>query len=139
MGLGWSAGYNGEGGRRARGEEGLDERGEAPPPYGAEGKPPSLRSVDHDHVVASTENAGVRRSGERVADGEAVELRRMSGDTPREVEGHEPPEYHAAVASGNSGDIGDITRPTTAIIASTRLESTRRLLSRTSGTPTSHD
>jgi len=108
------------------GEEGLDERGEAPPPYGAEGKPPSLRSVDH--LVATTENAGIRRSGERGADGEAVELRRMNGDTPREVEGHEPPEYHAAVASGDLGDlgdIGDITRPTTAITASTQFESTR--------------
>jgi len=132
LGLGWNAapspGYNaGRGNARRLGEEGLDERGEAPPPYGAEGKPPSLRSVEHGHIVATTtnENAGGRRSAGRGAesDGEAVELRRMSGDTPRE-EGHEPPEYHATVALGDAGDIGDITRPTPAIIASTQIEST---------------
>ncbi|TVY41594.1 hypothetical protein LSUB1_G002363 [Lachnellula subtilissima] len=132
LGLGWNAapspGYNaGRGNARRLGEEGLDERGEAPPPYGAEGKPPSLRSVEHGHIVATTtnENAGGRRSAGRGAesDGEAVELRRMSGDTQREVDGHEPPGYHAAVASGDAG-IWDITRPTPAIIASTRFEST---------------
>jgi hypothetical protein len=106
-------------------EEGLDERGEAPPPYGAERKPPSLRSVD---VAAPAE---VRRSGERSADGEAVELRRMSGETGREMEGHEPPGYHAAVAEE---DIGDITRPTTAVTASDRFGSVRRLLSNTDST-----
>jgi len=86
--------------------------------------------VDH----AGNEGAEVRRSGERGADGEAVELRRMSGDTPWDVEGHEPPGYHTAVASGDAGDIGDITRPTTALMASDRFRSTVGLSS-TGGTP----
>lgn len=103
--------------------EGLDERGEAPPPYAATGsKPPSLRSVD----IRAPAPAEVRRS----AEGEAVELRRMSGDAGREA--NNPPEYHAAVGSE---DIVDVTRPSAAVTASDRFGgSMRRLLNSTGST-----
>lgn len=105
----------------------MDERGEAPPPYVPGSKPPSLRSVDINAPAA----AEVRRSGERSSSsGEPVELRRMSGDG-RETGGTHPPEYHTAVSSE---DIADVRRPTTAVTASDRFGSMRRLISATGST-----
>jgi len=101
--------------------EGLDERGEAPPPYAPGSKPPSIRtenrrreSTDHGH--------GHGRAG-----GEAVELRRMSGEAIPS-----PPGYREAASRGpQEEDIGDIARPRPAVTASDRFGSMRRLLSDT--------
>ena len=91
-------------------EEGLDERGEAPPPYAPGSKPPSIRS--HERRGTDTEN------------GEEVELARMNT-------GHNPPGYHEAARSAEEEDIGDITRPRMAVTASDRFGSVR--LSSTTG------
>jgi hypothetical protein len=104
------ANYNN--GRVEEREDGLDERGEAPPPYAPGSKPPSIRS----HERRSTDN-GI---------GEEVELQRTSA-------GNNPPEYHEAARSGTEEDIGEITRPRTAVTASERFGSMRRLLSPTEG------
>lgn len=112
-GLGWNNGPTQR--NRSDLEEGLDERGEAPPPYVPGTKPPSLRSVD-----------GVRRlstsSEHRV--GEAVELRPMSGNVEH------PPGYHERQDLAPGGNVG-IARPDTAVTASERFGSMRRLISHT--------
>jgi len=112
-GLGWNNGPT----QRSRSdpEEGLDERGEAPPPYVPGTKPPSLRSVDGVGRPST-------RSEHRV--GEAVELMQLSGDI-----GH-PPGYHEHHDLASGGDIG-ITRPDTAVTASDRFGFMRRLISHT--------
>jgi hypothetical protein len=97
-------------------EEGLDERGEAPPPYVPGSKPPSLRSV---------EGVGRPRTSSEHRVGEAVELRQMRGDIER------PPGYHEHLVPDN--DVA-ITRPDTAVTASERFGSMRRLISNT-GSP----
>jgi hypothetical protein len=111
-GLGWNNGPTQR--NRSDLEEGLDERGEAPPPYVPGTKPPSLRSVE-----------GVRRpstsSEHRV--GEAVELRPMSRDVEH------PPGYHEHQDLASGGDVG-IARPDTAVTASDRFGS-MRLISHT--------
>jgi hypothetical protein len=98
-------------GREEEREEGLDERGEAPPPYAPGSKPPSIRSE--------------RRSmnGPSGNSGEEVELRSM--DTV-----NNPPGYHEAARGGMEED-DDITRPRTAVMASERFASMRRFLSTT--------
>jgi len=111
-GLGWNNGPTQR--NRSDLEEGLDERGEAPPPYVPGTKPPSLRSVDVGRPSTSSEH--------RV--GEAVELRAMSGDVEH------PPDYHDHHDLAPGSDVG-ITRPDTAVTASERFGSMRRLISHT--------
>jgi hypothetical protein len=95
-------------------EEGLDERGEAPPPYVPGSKPPSLRDVERERRPNS--------SSEHSA-GEAVELRPMNGEVEH------PPGYNEHSPSENN--VG-ITRPDTAVTASETFSSTRRLMGHTS-------
>lgn len=102
------AGLGNNTGREDEREEGLDERGEAPPPYAPGSKPPSIRS----HERRSTDG------------GEEVELRSLSV-------GHNPPGYHEAASRSTEGDAGGVTRPRTAVTASERFGSMRRLLSTT--------
>ncbi|KAF4631956.1 hypothetical protein G7Y89_g6172 [Cudoniella acicularis] len=112
----------GAGNRVEEREEGLDERGEAPPPYVPGSKPPSLRSVD---VVG----ADMRRSIGSHTGEDTVELSRLSAD------GHnqrmsDPPGYSDAQGV-ESEDISDIARPPAALTISQSFASTRRLLSST--------
>jgi len=88
-------------------EEGLDERGEAPPPYALGSKPPSITSHERESIHGIGE----------------VELRRMSV-------GHNPPGYHEAAIRGEENS-GGVTRPRTAVTVSERFGSMRRLLSNT--------
>ena len=97
------------------GIEGLDERGEAPPPYVPRSKPPSIRTAD---------GRGSIDGGNGNGEGEAVELRRMNAE-------NNPPGYHEAANRRTEEDIGDITRPRMAVTASERFGSMRRLLSST--------
>ncbi|CAL3972734.1 unnamed protein product [Diplocarpon coronariae] len=84
--------------------EGLDEEGEAPPPYHAGSKPPSLRSAD---------GVGVREVGSRAGEApEQVALRNIAMQRP------DPPGYHEATARvGTGGNEGsseedlDMARP----------------------------
>jgi hypothetical protein len=88
-------------------EEGLDERGEAPPPYVPGTKPPSLRSVDRERRDST--------NSEHVLE-EAVELRHLSGGAEH------PPGYHEHLASESGAGI---TRPDTAVTAPERFPSAR--------------
>ena len=101
-GLGWNSGTT----QRNNDEEGLDERGEAPPPYMPGTKPPSLRSVSRDST----------------GPGEAVELRPMSAGVEH------PPGYNEHVSEGSDASL---RRPDTAVTASDRFGSMRRLISGT--------
>jgi hypothetical protein len=94
-----------------RGFEGLDERGEAPPPYAPGSKPPSIRTH--------------RDSMDNGNGGQAVELRRLSEDVNR------PPGYHEAASTSQQEDIGVIARPRPAVTASERFNPMRRLFSDT--------
>ena len=100
------AGLGNNGTRGGRTEEGLDERGEAPPPYAPGSKPPSIRSHE-------------RRTPDR-GPAEDVELRSVSAM-------NKPPGYHEA-ARGVEEDVGDVMRPRMAITASERHGNMRRLL-----------
>lgn len=94
--------------------EGLNERGEAPPPYVPGTKPPSLRSNDGVAVPSPAGDAD-----------EDVEL----GDMRREnVSPPQPPGYdqHA-----NDGRFAPVQRPATAITANERYAPTRGVLDRT--------
>lgn len=88
--------------------EGLDERGEAPPPYNAGSKPPSIHAGD-----------GVREvEPSRTREGpQGVEMNRMA--SPR----HDPPGYQDEATNNDGGfrevDLG-MARPTAAVIASAR-------------------
>ncbi|KAH8796663.1 hypothetical protein BGZ57DRAFT_864507 [Hyaloscypha finlandica] len=96
-------------------EEGLNERGEAPPPYVPGTKPPSLRSVERERRESS--------SSEHIV-GEAVELRPLSKDVEH------PPGYHEHPTSeAGTG----VARPDTAVTASERFSYTRRLIHHTGG------
>ncbi|EPE30678.1 hypothetical protein GLAREA_03645 [Glarea lozoyensis ATCC 20868] len=103
--------------------EGLDERGEAPPPYVPGGKPPSIRAVSESVDLADARDP-------HGAFGGSVELStlpsglRSNADPP-------PPDYHEH-GSGGSEDIGDITRPAPAF-TNDRHESSRRLLGNSNG------
>jgi len=97
-------------------EEGLDERGEAPPPYVPGTKPPSLRSLERE--------IGSSASSEHAAS-EAVELRPLSVSVehpPGYDDQHPTPENAAGIA-----------RPDTVVTASERFPSTRRLNGHTGG------
>jgi len=76
-------------------EEGLDERGEAPPPYVPGSKPPSIRSADG---VPAAQNAAH-------VEGEGVEL----GDMSR-ILAPQPPDYNENVEAD-----ANLRRPETAI------------------------
>jgi hypothetical protein len=92
---------------RERREDGLDERGEAPPPYVEGMKPPSI----------SAGSVGRERSGHTE---EGVELQTLSGSGTV----HEPPGYHEQLSSET-----DMRRPTVAVLAEGGHGSARRLLS----------
>jgi hypothetical protein len=99
--------------------EGLNERGEAPPPYVPGTKPPSLRSTDRVAVPVP----GSEESGD-------VEL----GDMTRPVPPPQPPGYneHAQDERANDGRFPPVVqRPATAVTANERYASTRGLLNRT--------
>lgn len=85
--------------------EGLNERGEAPPPYIPGTKPPSLRSRGSSSDLGT---ARVHSSGS--GHGEGWELRDMNG-TGTEVGYGEPPGYHEHVNAREEEDLGDMTRP----------------------------
>ena len=80
--------------------EGLDERGEAPPPYAPGSKPPSIRSADERR--ASTRAGSVEEE-------EAVELARMSGET------NNPPIYHNHATQGPEDGVPQVTSPPVAL------------------------
>jgi hypothetical protein len=122
-------------------EEGLDERGEAPPPYVPGPKPPSIRMIDGVLPVGSVPSTQVSESAR---DEQALELQ----DIHRNVD-NAPPSYdeqpsgmtadtsvsNSAPRSDEGGNgttggmagIVEVTRPSTALIASERDGSTRRL------------
>jgi hypothetical protein len=108
-GLGWPTSTTQR--NRSDVEEGLDERGEAPPPYVAGTKPPSLRSVGREMRPSTSSEHSV---------GEALELRPMNGDVEHPPGYNDSPEINAG-----------ITRPDTAVTASERFSSTRRLIGHT--------
>jgi len=93
-------------------EEGLDDRGEAPPPYVPGSKPPSIRTHDGRRPSTSSRH-------------QDMELESMMRDGIRLPDYHE----HADLRSGE--DITDVRRPETAITASERFGSTGRLMSNT--------
>lgn len=131
-------------------EEGLDDRGEAPPPYVPGSKPPSLRSTDG--IIGVTELSRSTSSRDEAL-GDVVEMGNMGTTTMRE-----PPAYNVIRPAGaglDSGlgsetDLADMARPTgpaghsrigtldlrtgqlvrpdSAVIASERFESSRQLL-----------
>ncbi len=115
MAMGRNNGFSGGHGPsrdRSESEDGLNERGEAPPPYVPGSKPPSVRSTDGVHN-------GV--------EGDAVELRPVTASTTAA-----PPEYdehRRTDASQQDGDLGDLslTRPAP-VVTSERFGSMRRLL-----------
>ncbi|KAG9236411.1 hypothetical protein BJ875DRAFT_231249 [Amylocarpus encephaloides] len=102
--------------------EGLDERGEAPPPYVPGTKPPSLRNVRSHRISGDIADRGTSEN----SNNQAVELRSL-GTAPVEDEAHGPPSYHETTSHGEE-DIADITRPTPAATAAERSYSARRLL-----------
>ena len=100
--------------------EGLDERGEAPPPYVPGGKPPSIRTA------TGSGDYGDRRASHS-AGGESVELNALSSSRPENTAGTAntsdapPPGYHEH--TGYDGeDIGDIARPQPAVTTTSRHE-----------------
>jgi hypothetical protein len=106
-GLGWPTSTTQR--NRSDVEEGLDERGEAPPPYVPGTKPPSLRSVEREMRPSTSSEHSVR---------ESVELWPMNGNVEH------PPGYNENSSEINVG----ITRPDTAVTVSERFSSTRRLI-----------
>jgi hypothetical protein len=107
--------------------EGLDERGEPPPPYVLGGKPPSVRSR------APAESLDL--ADERISHADAVELNTLApnmqnnavSSTTNDHADPPPPSYDEHISQG-SEDIGDISRPTAAATILNRHESSRRLL-----------
>ncbi|CAG8953188.1 hypothetical protein HYFRA_00003389 [Hymenoscyphus fraxineus] len=117
--------------RGGRTEEGLDERGEAPPPYGVGTKPPSLRSVTIEAVeltnVNTNENGNGNGNGNETGTGTVtvnttVNVNGNEGTTTTEVAGRgEPPGYdeHPSPPTNTPRevDLGDLnlTRPTPSV------------------------
>jgi hypothetical protein len=115
LGRGWPGAGNASVNTIDGRDEGLDERGEAPPPYVPGSRPPSLRSRHEARPSPGSENTP----------GGELELRNMNDiRAPKE-----PPGYHEH-ETGSEVDIA-IARPDAAITASERFCSTRRLLSHT--------
>jgi hypothetical protein len=88
-------------------EEGLDERGEAPPPYAPGSKPLSVRIEDLRRQSTSSSGVGNVDLGTRSRDG--IRL----------------PGYHE---HSDLGFVEAIIRPETAVTASERFRSMRRLM-----------
>ncbi|PVH89292.1 hypothetical protein DL98DRAFT_99006 [Cadophora sp. DSE1049] len=101
--------------------EGLNERGEAPPPYRPGSKPPSVRSSD---------GVAVREVSSREGAGQAVEMDTIARPTP--TPGQDPPGYHEDTnGNGNGNGVGnnggneswadlEMTRPAPAVTAPPR-------------------
>jgi len=94
--------------------EGLDARGEAPPPYSND-KPPSIRAA---HISSDEGGCGIPEESQR------LELRPMCG------RGYELPRYDESLRL-EEDDAACIARPHTAVIAPERYGSMGRLLSNT--------
>lgn len=92
---------------RSETEEGLDERGEAPPPYVPGTKPPSIRTIDGVVPVREQDGGQSSRAG---GDGETVELQNLS----RNLE-NEPPSYdeHRYITRPEATEVGDENNPRT--------------------------
>jgi len=88
--------------------EGLNERGEAPPPYIHEDKPPSIRQGDGASRVGTVGNNGT----------EPIELTQMQPNYRR------PPGYEEN--TGTDGGPVTVTRPAAALTTSNRFLSMRR-------------
>ena len=114
LGRGWPAVVNAGPITREERDDGLDERGEAPPPYVPGSKPPSIG-------VESTPRTS---SGHRA--GGDVELDDL---TLRRGAVNDPPGYHEHEHTGSEVDLG-VVRPQVAVAAPERL-STRSLRSHT--------
>lgn len=99
-----------------RHDEGLDESGEAPPPYNPVDKPPSIATGNRMGRGATDEDGGV-----------AVPLRTMSRNN-----GAHPPGYMEIVSNHGSDESDTIPRPNLAVTADTA-DGSRRLLDRTEG------
>ncbi|KAK0102415.1 hypothetical protein ONS95_006035 [Cadophora gregata] len=99
--------------------EGLNERGEAPPPYRPGSKPPSLRSNDG---VAVMEVSGDSRPGS----GQPVEMNTIERPTP--TLGQDPPGYHEETNRNENRNNGgteswadlEMTRPAPVVTAPPR-------------------
>lgn len=96
-------------------EDGLNERGEAPPPYVPGSKPPSIGSEELRRPSTSASSH---------LHSEPVELTNLS---PK------PPGYNEHASQGSANESADITRPGPVIIASERVGSVRRLESSSTG------
>ncbi|KAH7399950.1 hypothetical protein BKA64DRAFT_470051 [Cadophora sp. MPI-SDFR-AT-0126] len=117
-GLGTGVG-DGRGAGAVERTEGLNERGEAPPPYRPGSKPPSLRSSD---------GVAVREVPSRERDGgeQAVEMDTIVRPTP--TSGQDPPGYHEEINGNGTANNGgneswadlEMTRPTPAVTAPPR-------------------
>ena len=141
-------GGRGEGSSTPRGrEEGLDERGEAPPAYNAEDKPPSIghggrviaEEVDaEDDVGEGTVEMAAHPAGNLYArgngmgprrSGESVEMKPLSksnsakGSAVPAARPSQPPHYEEATGSGESAT-AELTRPEPAVTAVERGTST---------------
>jgi hypothetical protein len=92
-------------GRAAR-EDGLDDRGEAPPPYVPRSKSPSIRSQELRRPTTSLSHA----------QGEVIELAGVHGDA-------NPPGYHEHMNCWSGRNSVEITRPDMAVTASERVGS----------------
>jgi hypothetical protein len=94
-------------------EDGLNERGEAPPPYVPGSKPPSLGSEELRRPSTSASSH---------LHAEPVELSNLRPS---------PPGYNEHASQRSADGSTDITRPGPVIIASERVGSVRRLESST--------
>jgi hypothetical protein len=110
--------------------EGLDERGEAPPPYVPVGKPPSIRvpAESVDVADARTSHADAVELSTLVPNAQSTEITTTTAGNAEPL----PPSYHEHISQG-SEDIGNISRPTAAVTTPNRHESTRRLLGSSDG------
>ena len=88
-------------------ELGLNERGEAPPPYVPRSKPPSIRSTDGREANTS--------HGSSI--GEEVELGRISTGMSR------PPVYHEHIGLDSEGIVVGVTSPEAVVTAPERSQS----------------
>ena len=95
-------------------EDGLDERGEAPPPYVPGSKPPSIRSEELRRPRASASHVPAQE----------MQLRSVGGVA-------NPPGYHENINDGSADRSAEITRPGPVVTASERFGSIRRLMSNT--------
>lgn len=128
--------------RTAPRTEGLDDRGEAPPPYAPGDKPPSISTIDTEDDVRIGSSRSVNRRASNDNEMEDVELGDISRPRPFEP----PPGYHVPSHSGSrsgvtpapaTGDIDDagITRPETAITTDDVRDPDRTGLNRTHESP----